>query len=242
MEFENTATDVVEVETGQEVAEPAETEETGSNEQEVAEPASEQVPTRQDSETNAAFQRMRHAEQEAARARAELEELKAQYEARNNVITRITGAEDGGIAALAEASGLSEDDIRAEMEAAQESVQKDLTIQNLERRLQAIEVDNMMAADLAEIQKIDPSIKSLHDLGPGYYDYTRAGLDPVRAYWALKAEERANHREPPKPVGKVATGTSEPELTQAMIDAMSPEQLAKNHNKIIAFWEKQSKR
>lgn len=241
MEFENTAPDGVEAETGLEVAEP-DVEETGSKELEAAEPVSE----RQDSETNAAFQRMRQESQyyqsELESARAELEAIKAQNVARDEAISRLTGAEDGGIAALAEVTGLSEDEIRAEMEAAQESAQKDLKIDQLEQRLQTIEVESMMQADLAAIQKIDPSVKSLLDLGKGYSQYIAAGLSPEKAYWAIKAEEGANRREPPKAMGKVATGSAEKDyFTDAEIDAMSSEQLTKNWKKILASWDRGAK-
>ena len=225
-----------------EVAEPVE-QETGAEDQEVATPESLE-PEHQKNDADAAFAEARRArqaaEQDAADARAELAELKAQIEARDNAINRLTG--NDLVAALAEASGLSEDEINAEMEAAQESAQKDLQIQNLQDELQDIKVQRMMADDLKEIQRVDPSVKDLTDLGEGYVDYVRAGLDPVRAYWALKAEEGANHREPPKPAGKVATGTAEKDyFTDAEIDAMSPEQLAKNHKKILASWERNAK-
>ena len=217
--------------------------ETGVEEQEVANPVSEESAK---SDSDAAFARMRRESQqyqeELNAARAELEELKAQSEARNQAFNRLTGSEDGEIAALAEVTGMSEDEIRAEMEAAQESAQKDLKIDQLEQKLQDIEVRNMMQSDLTKIQSVDPSVKSLEDLGEGYVDYIAAGLDPVRAYWAIKAEEGANHRQPPKAMGKVATGTAEKDyFTDAEIDAMSSEQLTKNWKQIMASWDRHKK-
>ena len=224
-----------------EVADPSS--ETGVEEQEVATPVSEESAK---SDSDAAFARMRRESQqyqeELNAARAELEELKAQSEARNQAFNRLTGSEDGEIAALAEVTGMAEDEIRAEMEAAQESAQKDLRIDQLEQKLQDIEVRNMMQSDLTKIQSVDPSVKSLEDLGEGYVDYIAAGLDPVRAYWAIKAEEGANHRQPPKAMGKVATGTAEKDyFTDAEIDAMSSEQLTKNWKQIMASWDRHKK-
>lgn len=245
MEFENSVPEGMEsAETEQEVAVPANEEETGSNEQEFADPASE--PERQDSETNAAFQRMRHERQEMQAeldaARAQLEELKAQTEARDYAFQRLTGSEDGEIAALAEVTGMSEDEVRAEMEAAQQAAQKDLRIQQLEAQVESIEADKLMEADLRKLQKIDPTLNSLEDLGPEYFDYVIAGLPPERAYYAIKAEEGMNLRQPPKAMGKVATGSAEKDyFTDAEIDSMSSEQLTKNYKKILASWDRRSR-
>ena len=228
-----------------EVAEPTE-EVTGVEEQETAEPVSEEtVETK--TEEDAAWARMRR-EAESARAEAEaaqreLAELKAMQEAREKAESRLTGQEDARIAALAEATGMSEDEIIAEIEAAEESARKDLRIQELEERITTIEAEKLMQADLAELRKIDPTIKSLEDLGDGYIEYIAGGLSPEKAYWAIKAEEQAKKATPPVEVGKVATGTAEKDyFTDAEIDAMSPEQLSKNYNKIIASWERNSKR
>lgn len=227
--------------TGVEEPEVAETvEDAGVEEQEVADPVSMDEETGR-SESDAAFARMRREseqyQEELEAARAELEELRAQSEARNEAFNRLTGSEEGEIAALAEVTGLSEDEIRHEMEVAQESAQKDLRIEQLEQKLQNIEVKNMMQTDLAEIQKEFPSVKSLEELGPDYVDYIAAGLDPVKAAKVVFAEQRANFREPPKAMGKVATGTAEKDkYTDAEIDAMSSEQLRKNWKKIFGSW------
>ena len=224
-----------------EVAEPLN--ETGVEEPEVADPVSRESER---TDSDAAFARMRREsqqyQQDLLAARQELEQLRAENEARNEAFNRLTGSEDGEIAALAEVTGMSEDEIRAEMEAAQESAQKDLKIDQLEQRLQDIEVRNMMQSDLTKIQSVDPSVQSLDDLGQGFVDYIAAGLDPVKAYWAIKAEEGANHREPPKAMGKVATGTADKDYyTDAEIEAMSSDQLTKNWKKIMASWDRNKK-
>lgn len=224
-----------------EVAEPLN--ETGVEEPEVADPVSQES---EKTDSDAAFARMRREsqqyQQDLLAARQELEQLRAENEARNEAFNRLTGSEDGEIAALAEVTGMSEDEIRAEMEAAQESAQKDLKIDQLEQRLQDIEVRNMMQSDLTKIQSVDPSVQSLDDLGQGFVDYIAAGLDPVKAYWAIKAEEGANHREPPKAMGEVATGTADKDYyTDAEIEAMSSDQLTKNWKKIMASWDRNKK-
>lgn len=232
-----------------EVAEPSQ-EDTGVNEQESAETVSEEETVEeevqeevQDSETNAAFARMRReaeqARSEAEAAQRELAELKAKNDARAAAMSRLTGNDNGDIAAIAEATGMSEDEILAEFEAAEESAQKDLVIESLQEKITTLEADTLMQRDLAAIQKIDPTVKSLEDLGNEYGEYIIAGLSPEAAYWAIKGKEYANKATPAKPVGKVHTGPAEKDYyTDAEIDAMSSDQLSKNWKKIMASWER----
>lgn len=227
-----------------EVAEPTE-EVTGVEEQETAEPASEEsVEEPKKTEEDAAWARMRreseNARKELEAAQRELAELKAKEEARESTYSRLTGSDNGDIAAIAEATGMSEDEVIAEIEAAQESAQKDLLIEQLQNQVTSIEAEKMMQEDLEKIRKVDPSLKSLEDLGEGYIDYISAGLDPVKAYWAIKAEERANEVTPPKEIGRVATSSAEKDYyTEAEIDAMSSEELTKNWKKVMASWDRQ---
>ena len=239
-EFESTS-----VETS-EVAEPTE-EVTGVEEQETAEPVSEETVEEEPKKTeeDAAWARMRReaeqARKDAEAAQKELAELRAREEARNETYSRLTGNDNGDIAAIAEATGMSEDEVLAEIEAAQESAQKDLLIEQLQEQVTSIEAERLMQADLEKIRKVDPSLKSLDDLGDAYIDYVSAGLDPVKAYWAIKAEERANHATPPKEIGRVETGTAEKDYyTDAEIDAMSSEELSKNWKKVLASWDRKA--
>ena len=236
--MENTSVEMTEV------AEPSE-EVTGVEEQDSANPVSEESPEPRKTEQDAAWARMRReseqARAEAEAAKRELEELKAQTEARQGTYSRLTGSDNGEIAAIAEATGMSEDEVIAELEAAQESARKDLRIAELEEQVTSIEAERLMQADLEALRKIDPTLKSLEDLGDGYVEYVSSGLSPERAYWALKAEEQAKMAKPPVEVGKVATGTSEKDYyTDAEIDAMSSEQLTKNWKKVMASWDRRS--
>ena len=225
-----------------EVAEPTE-EVTGAEEQETADPVSNESPEPRRTEEDAAWARMRReseqARAEAEAARRELEELKAQNEARQSTYSRLIGSDNGEIAAIAEATGMSEDEVIAEMEAAEESARKDLRIAELEQQVTNIEAERLMQADLQELRKIDPTLNSLEDLGDGYIEYVASGLSPERAYWAIKAEQMAHEAKPPVTAGKVATGSAEKNYyTDAEIDAMSSEQLTKNWKKVMASWER----
>lgn len=236
-EFESTS-----VETS-EVAEPTE-EVTGVEEQETAEPVSEEtVEESKKTEEDAAWARIRRESEQARKeleaAQRELAQLKASNEARESAYSRLTGNDNGEIAAIAEATGMSEDEVIAEIEAAQESAQKDLLIEQLQNQVTSIEAERLMQADLETIRKVDPSLKSLEDLGEGYIEYIAAGLDPVKAYWAIKAEERASQMTPPKEIGRVETSSAEKDYyTDAEIDAMSSEELTKNWKKVMASWDR----
>lgn len=246
-DFESTSVETTEV------AEPSE--ETGVEDQEVAEPESEESAELEvkegKTEEDAAWARMRREKEETQSqleaAQAELAELKAANEARESLFARLTGRdEDADISAIAEVTGISEEEIRAQMDAANESAQKDLRLAALEDAVVSIAADRQMQADLEAVRKIDPSIKSLDDLGEEYARYMSAVdedgnpiMSPQDAYWAIKAKERATQATPPKEVGRVATGTAEKDYyTDAEIDAMTPEQLTKNYKKILASWEK----
>jgi hypothetical protein len=228
-----------------EVAEPSE-EVTGVEEQETAEPVSEETVEPEEkgkTEEDAAWARMRRESEQARKeleaAQRELAELKAKTEARESAYSRLTGSDNGEIAAIAEATGMTEDEVKAEIEAAQVSAQKDLLIEQLQEQVTSIEAEKLMQEDLEKIRKVDPSLKSLEDLGEGYIDYISAGLDPVKAYWAIKAEERANEVTPPKEIGRVETTPAEKDYyTDAEIDAMSSEELTKNWKKVMASWDR----
>lgn len=244
-EFESTSVETTEV------AEPSE-EVTGVEEQETAEPVSDdsEQPTGK-TEEDAAWARMRReAEQaraEAEAAQKELAELKASNEARSSAISRLTGrGEDAEIAALAEVTGMSEDEVAEIYEREAEAAQKDLRIEQLEEMVGSIQAERLMQVDLERLRKIDPALNSLDELGPEYVRYMsvldpETGepiMEPEDAYWAIKAKQRANQATPPKEVGKVATGPAEKtRFTAQEIDAMSSEQLKKNWRQIIASWD-----
>ena len=243
-DFESTS-----VETS-EVADPTE-EVTGVEEQEVASPVSEESeePTGK-TEEDAAWARMRReteqAKKDAEAARQELAEIKASTEARSSAFSRLTGkGEDAEIAALAEVTGLSEDEVAEIYEREVESAQKDRRIEQLEEMVSTIQGERLYQADLDRLRKIDPSLNDLESLGDEYMRYMSAVdpetgapvMEPEDAYWAIKAKQRANQATPPKEVGKVATGTAEKtKFSDAEIDAMSSDQLKKNWKKIFASW------
>ncbi len=247
MEFENTSAEMEEV---AELPETEEVNETGVEEPEFAEPESESEEPTGKTEADAAFAEMRRraeeAEREKAEAIAELERVNAMAEAR---AAAIESMDIDDIDALADQAGISREEVIAAIEQKQsaanaeiESRRKDLKISELEEKLNEVNAEKEMQNDLVLLQGIDPTIKSLDDLGKDYGEYIAAGLSAKQAYYAIKGEELTTKATPAVAPGKIEN--SEPperELTEAEIDAMTPEEQRKNYKKIMAFWDKHNK-
>lgn len=238
MEFENTPVEeTTEAATEEEVAEPLEESQMeGSNETELAEQSSEFVAEPQDSSTNKAFQEMRRKNKELEE---QLASLKAESEARATAFSRIAGEDADDISVLAEATGMSADEIAREFNSAKEKYELEAKNKALEEELLAIHADKAMAEDLATIRRIDPKIESLDELGEQYINYIKAGLNAEDAYWAVKAKDSAYRAKPAPEVGVMNTAPPEKEyFTDAEIEAMSPDELSKNWKKVLASWER----
>ena len=106
--------------------------------------------------------------------------------------------------------------------------------ENVELRaeLEEREITDMMKEDLAEIQAIDPNIKSLDDL-PGYTSYVAGGLRGAKAYLAIKAEQEFAKPKPAKAPGAVNKTPQERDyFTEEEIDQMSVEEIRANLPKV----------
>lgn len=248
MELENTATEVVEAETDQEVAEPDESPEEGSNYEEVANPQSEEEMPEQSHEDNAKFQEFRHQLEDANREREELQreldELKAAQKVRDEVYAEYLDDEDEDVdSILADALGISSEEVKARIEAKAEierlraeneqfKAEKEAALQ-AEREARENEA---LTNQLAEVQKFDPSIKNVLDFENKFQglshtptDYLEKGLSLSEAYWALKAEQDAHKRTPPPEIGGVKNEqTEKPYFTREDVMAMTPEERKKN--------------
>lgn len=179
------------------------------------------------------------AEKRAEEAERRLAEMEARSNARAKVLERLGGSQNAEIDALAETMGIDSADIMATLDFEEKSAEKDLEIQRLSKELEDAKVAQMMQEDLAEIQKIDSSIKSLNDLGEDFAAYVKAGLPPDKAYYAIKGEEIRNKVTPPKEIGKVDNKPAEKDFfTEAEVDAMTEEQQKANAEKIMKSMEK----
>lgn len=253
MELETTATEeVVEAETDLEVAEPDESPEDGRNYQEVAEPESEEEVTEQSHEDNARFQEYRHRTEEAeARAeelQRELDEIKAQQSAKEEVYSEYLDDEDID-SIIADALGLTDEQYRAKLGEAEEvqrlkaeNAQFKAEKEEAQRREMEARENEALTNQLAEVNKIDPSIKNVLDFEEKFAglshtpsDYLEKGLTLTETYWALQHEYEAHKRTPPPEVGGVKNEPSEkPYYTKDDVMAMTPEERTKHWKEIRA--------
>lgn len=223
MEFETTGVEV------QEVAEPVESAET----QEVAEPVetSEETTSSGKTEADAAFAAQRRALQEAERRIAEFE---AKEQAREQALKKLTGSDNGYIDVIAENIGADPDDVLATFNAEEEIVKQNNYIKQLEQEVADIHAEKQFQADLIAVQKIDPSVERLFDLGETFLALREKGVDAESAYWAAKAKKDATQMKAPKAPGKANAEQPEKEyFSEAEVDAMTPEQQRANSDKIL---------
>lgn len=254
MELENTAVEAVETETDQEVVEPDDSPEEGSNYPEVAEPESEDEVTEQSHEDNARFQEYRHrvedAERERDEMRRELDELKAAQAVRDDVVSELLDDDDEDFDdIIADALGISTEELQARIEERAEIER--LRAENeqfkaereaaLQREMEARENEEL-TNQLAAVNKIDPSIKNVLDFEEKFEglshtpsEYLEKGLTLEQTYWALKAEQDAHRRTPPPEVGGVKTEpTEKPFYSKDDVMAMTPEERTKHWKEIRA--------
>lgn len=192
----------------QEVAEPAEEVVTGAEEQEVAEPVDK---------SDAAFAEMRR----------ENERLRLEIARKDKALGLYFDGENKEVKAIAHAMGQDPADVQKAFDA-------DAKISQLEETLQSERAERAMEKDLAEIQKLDPNVKSLDDLGETYANYIRAGLSGVEAYAAIKAKENLNTETPPKTIGNLSTAPVKKDyFTSEEVDRMSPSEQLANHEAIM---------
>lgn len=190
------------------VAEPAEEVVTGAEEQEVAEPVDK---------SDAAFAEMRR----------ENERLRLEIARKDKALGLYFDGENKEVKAIAHAMGQDPADVQKAFDA-------DAKISQLEETLQSERAERAMEKDLAEIQKLDPNVKSLDDLGETYANYIRAGLSGVEAYAAIKAKENLNTETPPKAIGNLSTAPVKKDyFTSEEVDRMSPSEQLANHEAIM---------
>jgi len=217
-----------------EVAEP-EVEVTGAEEPEPAEPVSEGK-----TDADARFAQMRRENEAKETELAEVKAELARLQARQSAIDSFTNEHDfDEIEALAQMSGYSRDDIEAKLSKEEESQGKDIEISNLKKELEDIRIEQRMREDLILLQKVDPSIDSLEDLGEDYANYIAAGLSAKEAYGAINFLKGLEEATPPKEIGKVKAEPAQKDYyTEAEVAKMSPEEKQANWEKIFNSFSK----
>lgn len=196
----------------QEVAETAEVA-TGAEEQEVAAPVDK---------SDAAFAEMRR----------EIERLQLDNARKDKALGLYFDGDNKEVKAIAHAMGQNPEDV-------QKALDTDAELSQLRQTLQSERAERAMEKDLAEIQKLDPDVESLDDLGEPYANYIRAGLSGVEAYAAIKAKENLNTETPPKTIGAINPGQVKKDyFTSEEVDRMSPSEQLANHDAIMSSMAK----
>lgn len=188
----------------QEVADPAEEEIVESEEnQEAADPDMEEEE-HQRTEADAAFARMRRDLEESRRNE---EAQRKQNERFKDVLGRFgfngENAEDVADAAQAHLEGKDIADIRNSRiaKAAEENEISRLRAENESLKRDA--AAQVFAEDLAKIKKLDPSVKSIEDLGVEFAKLRAAGISCETAFNAIRKTENAEKVQPPAKMGRV---------------------------------------
>lgn len=97
------------------------------------------------------------------------------------------------------------------------------------------EVERMMQDDLKRIQGLDPTIKSLNELGNDYFNLIQAGVDAEIAFNAVQAKKQKETKTPPSEIGKINSNS------KADKDYYSPSEVDKLTEKELndpKIWER----
>lgn len=203
-----------------EVADQSEEVEVGAEETEVAEPSDDEEDGKTPSD--AAFAEMRRKNEELERRLAEYDEaLSYVFEGEGD--ERIVKARAFG-------EGKTEEQVLAERELESLKSEKE----RLEEELENVEIERRMAEDLEVIKKIDPSVKSLLDLDPSFFQMISTGmLSAEQAYYASKQLASKDKVTTPEPVGEVNQSSAPKDyFTKEEVESMTQEQVKKNYDAI----------
>ena len=188
----------------------------------------------QSKEENAAYAAMRRQyEQRVSESEGRLSRLdsiakKAGHESVENMLLAQRAAESGlSLEEQAAADQRDEDARKQSVYDSPEYKKLEDKVKAYEESAAEAEIARRMEADLAEIQKVFPDVKTLDELGAVYTAAISANIDPVQAARAAKAAQM----KPPENIG--AAGKSAPPVSDHFTEAdiqffeSHPEELAK---------------
>ena len=134
---------------------------------------------------------------------------------------------------LAELEGVSPIDLLNALAEEEELENRNSEFERLREENVNLLVEKAMQNDLAEIQKIDPEIKSLNDLPESFLRYKALGATGVEAYVASKSLNELTSTNPAVPPGAVGTGNIERDYyTSNELDNLSFEEFKANKDKV----------
>lgn len=89
------------------------------------------------------------------------------------------------------------------------------------------EIERLMQDDLKRIQGLDPTVKSLEELGNDYFKLIESGLDAEIAFSAIQAKRQRETKVAPASIGKINSNTKADKefYTPAEVDKLSEKEL-----------------
>lgn len=211
---------------------PEETTQPEGQEGAAAQPEGRQAPSEPEEPTqpDPVLEELKAEKEEAEKRAAEAEE---QLKRQNALLGRATDAADPALEVAAQMLGLDPTElseaVREELEAEQMEAERD----SLKEEVQSLKLEKALEADLLEVQKVDPSVKNLVDLGDQYFQCIAAGMRAVEAYHASKYIAQKTTPTPPAEIGKINESSVQKDFyTKEEVEAMTAEEVEKNLPKI----------
>lgn len=186
------------------------------------EPSIEHQKTAQDT----AFAEMRRAKEEAEKRANDLERQARESELR--VIAESEGVDPEEF--IAECIKLEEEE-----KANKENADK---VTTLTQELNQLKLEKQMGEDLSVLKNAGFDVSSIDELGPDFISLRANGVKPEIACRAIMEEVKANIKTPAKAPGKTGGEPVSEYYTEAEIDALSPEEVKKNMDKVMRSMER----
>lgn len=125
------------------------------------------------------------------------------------------------------------DDVKAEYDKEHELEELREKVRLAEEEKMNLEIDQLIAQGLRDVQEIDPTIKSLEELGETFANFIGAGLSAKQAYYATQQMEAREKVHAPDGVGKIADNKTEREYyTSEELDNLTEEEMDANWDKV----------
>ena len=209
-----------------EVADQAEVIPSGEEEPEVAE------PTR--TEQDAAFAQMRRQIESLQRERDEQSKRAKEFE---DALGLFFDGDDKAGQANAYYNERPYEEYRQEQDTIAELTNLRESNASLQRQLVEQQADAQMSADLAEIQRVAPEVKSIGELGKAYLAFRFNSMgenDAVTAFKMAQAYTQATTPKKPPVIGGVST-QAKPQsdyYSREEVEAMTPKEVSANYDAI----------
>lgn len=125
------------------------------------------------------------------------------------------------------------DDVKADYDRDRELEDLREMVRLAEEEKMNLEFEQWAAQGLRDVQEINPTIKSLEELGETFANFIGAGLSAKQAYYATQQMEAREKVHAPDGVGKIADNKTEREYyTSEELDNLTDEEMDANWDKV----------